>query len=154
MPRVTSINQRQLTTISLGSLQLLNTGTGFDSLVETTVLQPDGKILVGGFFTQYNGVTQTRIVRLNSDGARDTGFSTGTLFNIAVRTIALQSDGKVLVGGEFTTYQGSTQTRIARLTSTGFLDTFTIGTGFDLYVSDIALQSNGTMESHRLVLRD
>ena len=143
MPRVTSITQRQLTTISLGSLQLLNTGTGFDGLVETMVLQPDGKILVGGFFTQYNGVTQTRFARLNSNGSLDTGYSTGTLFNIAVRTIALQSDGKVLVGGEFTTFQGSTQTRIARLTSTGFLDTFTIGTGFDAYVSDIALQSDG-----------
>ena len=51
-----------------------NSGTGFDNLVEEIVLQPDNKILVGGAFTSYSGVSYNGIVRLNSDGSIDTTF--------------------------------------------------------------------------------
>ena len=42
------------------------------------VIQPDGKILVGGSFTSYNGVPSPRLIRLNADGSRDTSFVIGT----------------------------------------------------------------------------
>lgn len=119
-------------------------GTGFSSSVLALVIQSDGKILVGGAFTSYNGTGQNRITRLNSDGTLDTGFTIGTGFNNDVNAIAIQSDGKILVGGSFTDYNGTTQNRIARLNSDGTLDSaFTIGSGFDLAVNSLVIQSDG-----------
>jgi uncharacterized delta-60 repeat protein len=119
-------------------------GTGFNSVVFTIAIQDDGKILVGGFFTSYAGTTQNRITRLNSDGSRDTGFSIGTGFSSTVYTIAIQDDGKILAGGDFTSYAGTTQNRITRLNSDGSRDTgFSIGTGFNNTVNTIAIQSDG-----------
>jgi len=119
-------------------------GTGFSSSVIALVIQSDGKILVGGAFTSYNGTAQNRITRLNADGTRDTGFTIGTGFNNDVNAIVIQSDGKILVGGSFTDYNGTTQNRIARLNSDGTLDSaFTIGSGFDLAVNSLVIQSDG-----------
>ena len=116
-------------------------GTGFNSIIYSIVLQPDGKILVGGGFTAYNGTTQNRIVRLNSDGSLDTSFIVGTGFNTDVRSIIVQTDGKILVGGTFITYNGTTQNRIARLNTDGSLDTsFIVGTGFNSNVYSVVLQ--------------
>jgi uncharacterized delta-60 repeat protein len=119
-------------------------GIGFNSDVRSITIQSDGKILVGGFFTSYDGTTQNRIARLNSDGSLDTTFDIGTGFNFFVISIALQSDGKIVVGGNFASYDGTTQNRIARLNSDGSLDTsFDIGTGLNSNVFPIALQSDG-----------
>ena len=121
-----------------------DTGTGFNSGIESIAIQTDGKIVVGGDFITYNGTTQNRITRLNSDGTRDTGFNIGTGFDNFVSSIATQSDGKILVGGSFTTYSGSTQNYITRLNSDGTRDTgFTIGTGFTGDVRSIAIQTDG-----------
>jgi uncharacterized delta-60 repeat protein len=122
-----------------------NIGTGINSFLEDIALQPDGKILIGGRFFTYDGVTQNRITRLNADGTRDTGFNIGTGFDNVVRSIALQSDGKILVGGDFTTYNGAAQNYIIRLNADGTRDTgfATTGTGFDNAVRAIAVQSDG-----------
>src|SRR5690554_1290297 len=135
-----------------GSLDTsFNTGTGFgvSYWIHEITLQPDGKILVGGGFTQYNGQTQNRIVRLNTDGSLDTSFATGTGFNDLVETITIQSDGKILVGGYFTSYNGQSRNSIVRLNTDGSLDTsFNIGTGFNISewshsVGAIVLQPDG-----------
>jgi uncharacterized delta-60 repeat protein len=119
-------------------------GTGFDNSTTTIQIQSDGKTLVGGAFTSYNGTTSNRIIRLNSDGSNDNTFITGTGFGSTVNTIALQSDGKTLVGGLFTSYNGTTSNRIIRLNSDGSIDnTFSIGTGFNNPVNIIAIQSDG-----------
>ncbi|MEY3470750.1 MAG: hypothetical protein RLZZ223_100, partial [Candidatus Parcubacteria bacterium] len=121
-----------------------NVGTGFNNTVNTLTLQSDGKILVGGGFTSYQGVEANRIIRLNSDGSRDTSFNMGTGFSNYVDTLALQSDGKILVGGQFTSYQGVGANYIIRLNSDGSRDTsFNMGTGFSNYVDTLALQSDG-----------
>jgi uncharacterized delta-60 repeat protein len=122
------------------------TGTGFNDTVLTITTQADGKILVGGIFTTYNGVTENRIIRLNNDGSKDATFVTGTGFNDFVRTIATQTDGKILVGGRFTTYKGVTEIRIIRLNSDGSKDaTFVTGTGFDGTVFSIVTQADGNI---------
>jgi len=119
-------------------------GTGFDSNVRSIALQSDGKILVGGFFVSYNDTSQNYITRLNADGSIDTSFNIGTGFYNVVRSIAVQSDGKILVGGAFTSYDGTPQNRITRLNTDGSLDTtFNIGTGFDSTPASIAVQSDG-----------
>jgi uncharacterized delta-60 repeat protein len=121
-----------------------NTGTGFDNTVLKITTQSDGKIIVGGDSTIYNGTTENRIIRLNANGSKDTSFSTGTGFDNAVRVITTQSDGKIIVGGEFTTYQGITENRIIRLNADGSKDTsFNTGTGFESLIFTISTQSDG-----------
>jgi uncharacterized delta-60 repeat protein len=127
-----------------------NTGTGFNSPVFSIAIQSDGKIIIGGLFTLFNGVTANYIVRLNSDGTRDTAFTTntGTAFNNTVQSIAIQSDGKLVIGGVFTAFNGVTVNRIVRLNSDGTRDTaFTTntGTGFDNTVNSVAIQSDGKL---------
>ena len=124
------------------------TGVGFNSIVSlnSLVVQSDGKILVGGSFTSYNGTAGVnRIARLNNNGSLDTTFNIGTGFNNTVSSLAVQSDGKILVGGQFGTYNGSTVNRIARLNNNGILDTSfnNGGAGFNGLVNSLAVQSDG-----------
>lgn len=121
-----------------------NIGVGFNATVFVIKAQPDGKVLVGGAFTTYQGQAYNQIIRLNNNGDIDTDFTIGNGFNNLVSTIAIQSDGKILVGGLFTTYNGQNCNRIIRLNTDGSIDTnFNIGSGFNNRVNDIELQSNG-----------
>jgi uncharacterized delta-60 repeat protein len=110
---------------------------GFDpnanGRVHVVVVQPDGKILLGGGFTTLspNGgpaVTRNRIARLNPDGTLDTAFNPNA--NGFVDAIALQADGKVLVGGSFNGIfgiGGQNRNFIARLdATTGLADSFNV----------------------------
>lgn len=119
-------------------------GTGFNTTIRNIDLQPDGKILVGGYFYTYNGIIQNGFIRLNSDGSKDVSFNIGTSFNInSVSTVVLQPDGKILVGGEFTSFNGNTENRIIRLNSDGSKDlSFNTGTGFNNDVYTIKLLPN------------
>ena len=117
---------------------------GFNSQVNAITIQSDGKILVGGSFSQYKGVTANRIIRLNSDGTKDLTFDNSVGFNNNVNSISIQSDGKILVGGNFTTYKGVSANRIIRLNSDGSKDlTFDNSIGFDSFVNTIVIQSDG-----------
>ena len=98
--------------------------------VQAIALQPDGKIIIAGIIYSYNGTTKNNIARLNADGSLDTGFNTGSGPNDLLRTVALQPDGKIIIGGQFTTIGGVARHRIARLNADGSLDvSFDPGTG-------------------------
>ena len=120
-------------------------GDGANSSVFSAVTQSDGRIIIGGTFTEYSGSTANRIVRINTDGTRDTSFNIGTQgFNDTVYVVRVQSDDKILVGGGFTSYSGSSSPRIVRLNSNGTKDlTFNPGAGPTNIVYDIQLQSDG-----------
>jgi uncharacterized delta-60 repeat protein len=129
-----------------GTLDMeFNTGTGFNDWVESIVIQSDGKILVGGNFTSFNGNERNHIARLNSDGTLDTGFNPGTGFNLvingsafigSVHSISLQSDSKIILGGEFTSFNGTDRNHIIRLNADGTLDAeFNPGTGFSGFIA-------------------
>jgi uncharacterized delta-60 repeat protein len=122
-------------------------GENFNHIVYSTAIQTDGKIVIGGEFTSFNGTVINRIIRLNNTGIRDTTFNPGLGFNSTVRSISIQTDGKIIVGGNFTTYNGITINRIARLNIDGSLDDTFIppGTGFNNWVYTIAIQSDGTI---------
>lgn len=123
-----------------------NVGTGFNDWADDVTIQPDGKILVGGWFTSYNGTGRNRIIRLNTNGTIDSSFNVGTGFNSTVETMAIQSDGKVIVAGQFTSYNGNSINRIIRLNSDGSYDsTFNTGTGFNEVVWVIAFNSSGKL---------
>jgi uncharacterized delta-60 repeat protein len=117
--------------------------TGANNSILCMVTQSDGKIIIGGSFTAYSGSTSLYIARINTDGTRDTTFNTGTGFNNIVYDLKLQSDGKVIVTGVFTTYSGSTRNRIARLNTNGTYDTtYNIGTGLNQPGLAVAIQSD------------
>jgi uncharacterized delta-60 repeat protein len=85
-------------------------------------LQPDGKVILGGLFTNYAGSTNTaNLVRLNADGTLDTTFHATT--NGAVNCIVLQPNGQILIGGSFTTVYSTSNSYLARLNADGSLDT-------------------------------
>lgn len=119
-----------------------NIGTGFNRNVNTIALQPDGKIVVGGNFTTYNGTIQNRIIRLNPDGSKDATFNVGTGFDSLIQVITVQSDGKILVGGYFTKFQDTYQNRLIRLNSDGTKDT-SFTTNQDGSVIAIVVQPDG-----------
>ncbi|KIQ25172.1 calcium-binding protein [Flavobacterium sp. MEB061] len=109
-----------------------NVGHGADGIIEVVLIQPDGKILLGGRFSSFNGYSAARLVRLNPDGSIDSGFNVGAGFDNYIYAMALQSDGKIIVGGSFLFYNGTSQKRILRLNTNGSLDTtFDSGTGFN-----------------------
>jgi uncharacterized delta-60 repeat protein len=127
-------------------------GVGFNDPVYATLIQPDGKIIVGGNFNGYNNSNLLgHLARLNTNGKLDTTFNNNTSsdvgFNGDVRSLALRSDGKIVVGGEFSTYNGTSLANyIARLDATGSLDTTfnsNAGTGFNNPVYTHAIQADG-----------
>ena len=118
-------------------------GTGFNAEVNQVQIQSDGKILVGGNFTQYKGTSRNRIIRLETDGSIDTTFGIGTGFNASVWAITIQSDGKILVGGEFATYSGSSRSKIVRLNTNGTIDTTFVSPGtINNSIYDIGVQTD------------
>jgi len=116
---------------------------GANGQVITMALQTDGKIVVGGNFTTLGGGASTRrdfIGRLNPDGTVDTSFNPGA--GAAVSALAIQADGKILVGGAFSTLGGGTRRYIGRLNTDGTLDTsFDPGAGGAL--AALAVQADG-----------
>ena len=116
-----------------GSLDtsFLNGLTGMDQAIWSIAIQADGKILVGGWFNSVNGVARNGFARLNTDGSLDTSFlATGPNFVVNLRAIALQRDGKILVGGDFSVFNGSPLEKLARLNPDGSLD--------DSFLADIS----------------
>jgi uncharacterized delta-60 repeat protein len=122
-----------------------NPGSGANSDVLVSVVQSDGKVLIGGNFSVVNGVARNFIARLNADGSLDTGFNPGSGADNTVHAMAVQGDGKVLIGGSFNTFNGVARNFIARLNADGSLDTgFNLGSGLDnYYVFTLAVQSDG-----------
>ena len=119
-------------------------GAGANAPVWALALQPDGKILLAGEFTSIHGVTRSHIARLNADGSLDTSFNTAVGTNDIVMTLALHSDGKIILGGDFTRVNATTRIRVARLNADGSLDsTFDPGSGPNLRVNAMALQDDG-----------
>ncbi len=119
-----------------------NPGLGAAGTVFAVAVQPDGKIIIGGDFELVNGSSHARLARLNLDGSVDTTFDVGTGPSGTVRAIALQPDGKILIGGSFTDVNGTARGRLARVTSSGSVDTSFMAAvdGADGDVNAIAIQ--------------
>jgi len=96
---------------------------GIGGSASVLAVQTDGKVLVAGEFSQVGGVPRKNIARLNADGTLDATFDPGTGFNFTVEEIVALADGKILVGGNFTTYNGTARVATARLNADGSLDT-------------------------------
>ena len=96
--------------------------------IECCITQPDGKILIGGNFTNIQGHARCRTARIMPDGRLDLSFNPpvstrdGNPYYTVVRALALQADGRILVGGNFETMDGLPYVALARLNCDGSLD--------------------------------
>ena len=106
-------------------------GTGFDGSVYAVLRLSTGKLLVGGRFYSYNGQdVPDGVARLNADGTVDntfnssgTGISGGSTYGPKIRALVEQSDGKLIIGGAFSTYNGTdVPDGLISLSSTGAYD--------------------------------
>ncbi|MFZ1219637.1 MAG: hypothetical protein WAO00_10110, partial [Chthoniobacterales bacterium] len=113
--------------------------------VRVIVVQPDGKTLIGGYFTTLapNGgttVARSYIARLNPDGTLDAAFNPSA--DGPVLSIAVQADGKVVAGGDFTNIGGQSRHHLARVDgTTGLADSFDPGPNGA--VRAVAVQADG-----------
>jgi uncharacterized delta-60 repeat protein len=120
------------------------TGAGFTGPVINIKIQPDGKILVVGDFGSYDSISAKNIIRLNADGSIDGGFVIGGGLSGPTYTIDIQTDGKIIVGGDFNQYDGIPANRIVRINTDGSIDnTFVNGNGFNGIVYDVKIQDDG-----------
>ncbi|MBK7271457.1 MAG: delta-60 repeat domain-containing protein [Flavobacteriales bacterium] len=93
-----------------------DTGTGFIEYVTSVALQPDGRLYkCSDCYALFNGQAVPDLVRLNSDGSLDPTFDVGSGPSDLGEVVAVQPDGKVLVGGQFHTFNGSASPFIVRL---------------------------------------
>ena len=92
-------------------------GAGADGAVHGLAIQTDGQIVIAGDFTTVNGEPRNRIARLNGNGSVEgTGtFNTGSGADGTVRSVAVQADGRILMGGDFAMVNGIARARLARL---------------------------------------
>ncbi|MNY06083.1 hypothetical protein D3C86_1388250 [compost metagenome] len=68
--------------------------------------------------TSYNGTNLGRIACLNTDGTLDNSFNTGgTGANATIFPIALTNNNKIVIGGDFNSYNSTNAYRITRLNS-------------------------------------
>jgi len=124
------------------------TGGGIDAgVVYDLARQPDGKIIAVGSFTAYNGTARSRLARLNSDGSLDATFSPGTGADGSVYAVLVQPDGKVVIGGGFTNFNGTAREYLARLNPDGSVDSGFVGPNFagtsGWEVRSLAMQADG-----------
>ena len=120
-----------------------NPGAGFNDLVQVIKLDSSGKLYVGGNFTLYDGITNNRIIKLNTDGTKDATFDNTTGFNNTVQYIKLDSLGGIYVVGLFTLYKSVTNNCIIKLNTDGTKDaTFVNTTGLSSAAYTIAVDNN------------
>jgi uncharacterized delta-60 repeat protein len=112
--------------------------------VFAVAVQTGGKILIAGDFNKVSGLPRAQIARLNSDGSPDVGFKSDIDPNGEIRSVAVQTDGKILIGGGFSSIQGVSCRRVARLNSDGSLDKkFNVGLGASALVWQLAQLPDG-----------
>ncbi|RTY86449.1 hypothetical protein EKL32_27650, partial [Flavobacterium sp. GSN2] len=88
--------------------------------VSSIVIQPDNKILIGGNFTKIGDQLHTRFARLNVTGSVDMNFNSYGAVDASVLAIALQSTGKIFIGGNFNSYKQTLSSKIITLKGDDF----------------------------------
>ena len=127
-----------------GSFALNSTGAGRLVQFQTMAQQPDGKLLVAGTAVPLGSSASIRtVLRLESTGAVDASFTSGAFSSSFLNSMVIQSDGKVLVGGGFTTYAGTNRSNVVRLNANGTLDTSFAPPTQSGMVIKVVLQPNG-----------
>nr|HMS44003.1 FG-GAP-like repeat-containing protein [Pyrinomonadaceae bacterium] len=107
------------------------------------LVQPDGKSIICGEFTQIGTANRGRIARFNVDGSLDETFNPAGGANGNVYDIDLQTDGKIVLGGTFSTLNGNAQAdKIGRLNADGSFDT-SFAQSVNTTVQTVKVQTDG-----------
>ncbi|MGA2749443.1 MAG: Calx-beta domain-containing protein [Verrucomicrobiota bacterium] len=115
--------------------------------VRAIQVQPDSRILIGGLFTSVNGSNYNYLARLNNDGTLDTNFNIGPGCNNSVLALALDSQSRILVGGEFSEASGVSRNGITRLNPDGTVDpTINFGFGANGFIDTIVIETNDEID--------
>ena len=124
------------------------------AVVYSAATQSDGKILVAGHFSSVNGAARIHLARLNADGTLDTSFDAGPIKyfisfvgespDATVYGVAPQTNGTVIIGGYFNSFNGVTRNNLARLKSDGSLDT-TYQANVNYTIYSMASQKDGKL---------
>jgi uncharacterized delta-60 repeat protein len=93
----------------------IGSGAGFNAMYKAIAFQIDNKIVVGGSFSNFSGSGRNNIMRLNTNGSVDTSFDAQSSTNGTINTLQIQTDGKILAGGAFTTFNGLAATHLVRI---------------------------------------
>jgi uncharacterized delta-60 repeat protein len=120
---------------------------GWRHQLQCIVPLSDGRLLIGGSFTNYAGVPRPGLARLEADGCLDDtfapAFESRTEDSAGITAVAQQPDGRILAGGWFTTLDG-TRRNFVRLEGDGSIDeSFAVDLSANSTVQAIALQSDG-----------
>jgi len=107
-------------TISTFSFQAFNPNV--NTAIRAMARQTDGKIIIGGDFSTVGGVGRSKVARLEENGSLDTSFASIVVNNLSVYAVGVQSDGKVIIGGDFTSVGGVVRNYLARIEADGTLD--------------------------------
>ena len=120
------------------------------SYVQTYAVQPDGKVVVAGYFDTFSGTLAQGVVRLNANGTIDNSFTTGTGFLDKSNSyaqpygVAIQPDGKILLVGDFVVFNGMAVPGIVRLNANGGLDaTYQPAIQAGSYAEGVVMQPDG-----------
>jgi uncharacterized delta-60 repeat protein len=130
-----------------GTVDSSFTAVLYGGAVNAIAIQSDGNIVIGGAFSQVNGASCYALARLNADGSLDNTFQYGLSSAYSpVRCLQIQTDGKILIGGDFTSVKNMTRPYLARLNSNGTLDTgFVSSPGANSSVYAIAVQPDNSV---------
>ena len=110
--------------------------------ITSLAVQADNKVILSGDFTFLDNVQREGIARINIDGSVDTSFNSGSGFDGPVEKIIIQQDGKIIVVGNFSSYNGTSRSGLARLNTDGSLDV-SFNPFVNLKVHAAALQLDG-----------
>lgn len=117
--------------------------SGSNALVQAVVIDASERVYIGGLFSQVDGLARSRIARLNGTTGLADSLDPSVSSNFSVDVLARQPDGKILVGGAFTTIWGATHNSIARLNADGSIDSAFVTSVLGGSVQAIALQPDG-----------
>ncbi len=116
-----------------------------------SLIQPDGRTILFGDFTSVHGTAQGRMARLLANGSLEGGLGFNPGANGPISCAALLADGKIMIGGNFTTLQPRgtgpvfPRSRLARLLPDGTVDTSFGDPGVIAFVLCLAVQPDGAV---------
>jgi len=116
------VTHNRLALLSPGGALIQSFNPAPNGAVTALAVLPDGRLLVFGSFTSIGGQSRFGVARLLADGTVDTDFNAGGTTVVTVYSAAVQDDGKIVIGGSFSSFGGATRNNITRLLPNGATD--------------------------------
>ncbi len=139
-PVMTGVPRRGMTRLNLDGSIDESFKPMMDSIhMNAAAVQPDGKIVIAGGFSQVNGLERQGLARLNADGSTDTSFApSNEEAYFGIQVVGARADGQILVatgdGSLFRLNADGSRDSAFDIAAGGFKRGSSAGTIFDLIV--------------------